>query len=149
MVIHLLLVASLQSSAHVFRLSHTSATHSQSQSIRIHEPCLNPHILNSQQFYMCTHVSITIFAMLHLTLVHLLPSLLGTQSTLPLRNIQQSAHTQVYLEASPPVGVWHTSPDTVERLDARPVTILPLHTSGVPKSGVGVLSFFILFPMTD
>ena len=40
------------------------------------------------------------------------------------------------------------SPDTVERLDARPVTILPLHTSDVPKSGVGVLSFFILFPMT-
>ena len=71
-----------------------------------------------------------------------------TQSTHPLRNIQQSAHTQVYLEASPPVGVWHMSPDTVERLDARPVTILPLHTSGVPKSGVGVLSFFILFPMT-
>ena len=36
----------------------------------------NPHILNSQQFYMCTHVSITIFAMLHLILAYLLPSLL-------------------------------------------------------------------------
>ena len=75
MVIHLLLVASLQSSVHVFT-AFSYPTHSQCQSIRVHEPCLNPHILNSQQFYMCTHVSITIFAMLHLILAYLLTSLL-------------------------------------------------------------------------
>lgn len=106
MVIHLLLVASLQSSAHVFT-AFSYPTHSQCQSIRVHEPCLNPHILNSQQFYMCTHVSITICHAPFNTCSS--PFTSETQSTHLLRNIQQSAHTQVYLEASPPVGVAHVT----------------------------------------
>ena len=75
---------------------------------------------------------------------HLSPSFTSeTQSNYHYKTYMRSY--ALYLEASPPVGVWHTLPDTVECPDARPP---PLHESGVPKGGVVVLSFFILFPMT-